>query len=78
MFEVFDVDGDRTITFEEFAQIMDVLCNGSDEDKNQFSFQMMDLHGTGYIDFREFRTYFQNVLQHWSSLVNSHIKVDEE
>jgi Ca2+-binding EF-hand superfamily protein len=34
IFEVFDVDKDGMITFEDYTKIMDVLCNGTDEEKN--------------------------------------------
>lgn len=54
IFEVFDVNNDGVLTFEEYSHIMDVLCNGTDQEKNQFSFALMDAERNGYINFREF------------------------
>jgi Ca2+-binding EF-hand superfamily protein len=34
IFEVFDVNNDGVLTFEEYSHIMDVLCNGTEEEKN--------------------------------------------
>lgn len=57
---------------------MDVLCNGTGEEKNQFSFALMDDQRNGYINFREFHSYFTKVLSHWSSLINTHVKLDKK
>ena len=78
IFEVFDVSKSGMITFEQYAKIMDVLCNGTDEEKNQFSFALMDDQRNGYINFREFHSYFTKVLSHWSSLINTHVKLDKK
>ena len=42
IFEVFDKDKDGKISQDEYLHIMDVLCNGNDIEKNQFSFALMD------------------------------------
>ena len=42
MFEVFDTRKVDRLEFSQFAKIMDVLCNGTEDEKNQFSFAMMD------------------------------------
>ena len=55
---------------------MDVLCNGEEDEKNQFSFALMDQNGNGQISFDEFHNYFTQVISHWSSLVNSHVRVN--
>ena len=57
---------------------MDLLCNGTEDEKSQFSFALMDQKKTGYIDFDEFYNYFSQVVAHWSSLVNSHVRVDKQ
>ena len=77
IFEVFDKDKDGKLTCDEFTGIMDVLCNGDEDEKNQFSFALMDIEQTGYIDFNEFSSYFSKVIAHWSSLINSHVRVDK-
>ena len=42
IFEVFDRDKDGWIVFDQFSAIMDVLINGSEDEKHQFSFALMD------------------------------------
>ena len=76
IFEVFDRKRKEVLVFDQFAAIMDVLCNGTEDQRNQFGFALMDANGNGSISFDEFYNYFTNVIQHWSSLINSHVKVD--
>lgn len=57
---------------------MDIMCNGSASERNQFSFRLMDMRERGYIDFQEFGAYFTNVILHWSSIINSHVKVEKD
>ena len=42
IFEVFDMDHDGMLDFNEYSKIMDVLCNGDERQKNMFSFALMD------------------------------------
>lgn len=77
IFEVFDINKDGVLTFDEYLQIMDVLCNGTETEKNQFSFALMDEERNGYINFKEFQCYFTKVLSHWSSLINTRVKPDK-
>lgn len=42
IFDIFDDDQDESLTFEKFTHIMDILCNGSEDERNQFSFRLMD------------------------------------
>jgi Ca2+-binding EF-hand superfamily protein len=34
IFDIFDEDSDDAITFEQFTHIMDILCNGSEDERN--------------------------------------------
>ena len=56
---------------------MDILCNGSEEERHQFSFRLMDERNRGVIEYQEFQNYFTKVIKHWSSLVNKQIKVNK-
>lgn len=47
IFEVFDKDRDGEINLSEFTAIMDVLCNGTEDEKHMFSFALMDKNGNG-------------------------------
>ena len=42
IFEVFDHDNDSLIDFQSFARVMDVLCNGTEDERNMFAFALMD------------------------------------
>lgn len=57
---------------------MDILCNGTEDERFQFSFRLMDMNDKGYIDFNEFVNYFTHVVKHWSSLVNKTIKLQKD
>ena len=34
MFELFDLDGDDNLTFDEFVRLTDLLVNGDDSEKH--------------------------------------------
>ncbi len=57
---------------------MDVLCNGSEDEKHMFSFALMDKNYNGAISFDEFYDYFIKVISHWSSLINSHVRISRQ
>lgn len=78
IFQCFDEDRDGFLKLDEFTRIMDIMCNGSASERNQFSFRLMDMRERGYIDFQEFCAYFTNVILHWSSIINTHVKVDKD
>ena len=76
IFDVFDSKKEGYLEFSQFTAIMDVLCNGTDDEKNQFSFALMDENGNGSLSFQEFYEYISQVISHWSSLINSHVRIN--
>ena len=76
IFDVFDSKKEGYLVFSQFTAIMDVLCNGTDDEKNQFSFALMDENGNGSLSFQEFYDYISQVISHWSSLINSHVRIN--
>jgi Ca2+-binding EF-hand superfamily protein len=42
IFDVYDRDKDGCLTYNEYATIMDVMCNGDTLEKNEFSFRLID------------------------------------
>ena len=57
---------------------MDVLINGDELERTQFSFALIDINKSGTINFQEFFNHIKQVVAHWSSLVNSHVRVDKQ
>ena len=52
IFEVVDQDGDEYITFEQFSTIMDTLINGDEDEKQEFSFSLIEGNlDRGYFSF---------------------------
>merc|ERR1712048_859173 len=49
VFNVFDVDGDKSIGFEEFLQSLSITANGSLDQKLDWAFKLYDLDGDGSI-----------------------------
>ena len=78
IFEVVDSDRDSYITFPQFATIMDVLINGEEDEKHEFSFALLDIYDTGYFDFSEFREIISKIIAHWCIITGSQVKVDRE
>ena len=57
---------------------MDVLCNGDEREKNEFSFRLIDQAETGTISSPEFHQYFTQMVMHCSYLINSHVHLEED
>ena len=56
---------------------MNVLCNGDENEKNEFSFKLIDMNESGSVSFEEFSNHFTKVVMHWSSLVNNHVRLEK-
>ena len=54
IYTCFDKDGSGYMDCSEFTRIMDILCNGSDQERHEFSFRLMDTNEKGQINFQEF------------------------
>lgn len=78
IFSIVDHDRDGLINFHSFATIMDILCNGTEDERNMFGFALMDLNGNNIISFVEFHDYFSQVIRHWSSLINSNVRISRQ
>lgn len=57
---------------------MDVLINGEEDEKHEFSFALLDIYDTGYFDFSEFREIISKIIAHWCIITGSQVKVDRE
>ena len=63
LFQLFDTDGNRVVSFDEFASGISVLCGGSREDKVRAAFALFDLNGDGVISLDEATLYLTSVFK---------------
>jgi len=62
MINVVDADGDGTIDFEEFIELMEIRMNDSDEEQDIIEvFKVFDGDGNGYITAAELRHVMTNL-----------------
>lgn len=72
IFEVVDMDRDEYISFLEFCTIMDTLINGDEDEKQEFSFSLIEgKMGGGYFDFNEFCDFINKIIAHWNIMTGS-------
>jgi hypothetical protein len=50
---------------------MDTLINGDEDEKNEFSFALLDIYDTGYFNFEEFREIIGKFIAHWCIITGS-------
>jgi len=55
MFSVFDSNGDKSLTFEEYLRAFAVLLRGSEENRLRLSFKLADTSGSGQLVYDDFR-----------------------
>jgi Ca2+-binding EF-hand superfamily protein len=71
IFESVDKDKDHYINFDQFAALMDVLINGDEDDKLEFSFSLIDKYMVGYFSFDEFKEVISKIIAHWCIITGS-------
>ena len=78
LFSVGDSDEDGYISFYEFAAILDILTNGTEDERNELSFTLLDQYQTGHIEFEEFYDVIQKIIAQWCQITSSHITAEKE
>ena len=56
---------------------MDIIYHGTEDEKNEVSFMMMDIRGEGMIILDSFEKFWVQFLQMYSDLLHTKIKYDE-
>lgn len=57
---------------------MDIINHGTDEEKSEVSFMMLDIRGQGMIILDSFQLFWEDFLQMYSDLLRTKIKYDED
>lgn len=73
------MDRDEYISFLEFCTIMDTLINGDEDEKQEFSFSLIEgKMGGGYFDFNEFCDFINKIIAHWNIMTGSQVSANKE
>lgn len=78
IFEVVDTDKDHHINFPQFTTIMDTLNNGTEDEKLEFSFALLDVQDTGYLGFDEFKDIISKFIANFCIITGSQSRNDGE
>ena len=71
MFAVMDTDNNGCIMLDEYLCYIDVMLNGSDEEKRKQSFGLLDKRGEGNITYDDFKSIVQSFAQMWSAALGT-------
>jgi len=77
IFAVLDVDKDGHIQLEEYLKYFDILIYGSQDEKYDLTFRMIDLSGKGWFTFDEFKDMIMSMLYTWNNLTGSHYNINQ-
>ena len=73
IFSVMDTRNLNVVTFEEYLGYMDVLINGTDDEKAEQSFSML-ASGKEHLDYDDFSNMVASVLTMYNSITGSHFE----
>jgi Ca2+-binding EF-hand superfamily protein len=63
LFDLFDVDGNGVVSFDELASGLSIMCGGSRDEKVRAAFGLFDLDGNGFIEWEEMVRYLSSVFR---------------
>ena len=55
-------------------KVMDILVNGSSEEKHEFGFRILDLNGNGELEYWEFKEAITQIIGLWYSMTGTSSK----
>ena len=53
------------MNFEEFLYYLDILLNGSDDEKNEFTFKLIDIQKKGFFNIEDFKSLILSIVNIW-------------
>jgi len=77
IFAVLDADKDGHIKLDEYLKYFDILIHGSQDEKYDLTYRMIDISGNGYFTFDEFKDMIMSMLYTWNSLTGSHYNITQ-
>lgn len=63
LFDLFDVDRNGVVDFQELLSGLSILCGGTRDDKVLAAFELFDLNGDGFISQPEMEQYLTSVFR---------------
>lgn len=63
----------KKVDFEEFMKYLDVLLNGSAQEKNEWTFKLIDLDKKGFFTVADFSALFESLVHVWVSMTGNQI-----
>lgn len=63
MFKAIDLNKDNYISLEDYLIYNDILMAGSNREKNEVTYRMIDTNSDGAVNFEEFQTFWTHFLQ---------------
>ena len=54
---------------------LDVLLNGNEKEKNEWTFKLIDLEKKGYITYENFSSLFESLVHVWVSMTGNQISI---
>jgi len=61
----------------DYAIYLDIIYYGTEDEKNEVSFMLLDLRGEGMIILESFELFWEKFLQMYCDLLHTKIKYDE-
>jgi len=72
-FKLFNKPFTKKVDFEEFMKYLDVLLNGSTQEKNEWTFKLIDLDKKTFFNFDDFRSFFESLVHVWVCMTGNQI-----
>ncbi len=77
MFGVIDEDKDQLISLEQYLVYNDKLNNGTQDEKIQLTFKMIDAKNRGKVEYEDFKLFWMSFIELYSIANQSKLQYEE-